>query len=241
MPARPLQLDTSRNARALSRTQVDRLDAQHLQAPAQPLTPASRLSGERDGLSYFPSLRDEAELPGELWEPAMGYNIRFIAFRDEPDVAAFQSQEWLTDYRLFKRAGRDEWHIEGPSLETGGVTLFAEIAIDASKAPDLEMAAAAARKLDADLKPWGGAVLDRDTLTRALMLSKVHKDKVLAISADDDEMDSALVCDNGAVVGGRVLTLSELVEIAPDSSAAPANYHADDYTTAGGYRPSYAV
>lgn len=135
----------------------------------------------------------------------MGANVGFIAFRDPPDVDWLGAVPGLTGYRLFKHASKPEWFIEGPNPEGDAITFYEPL----DYAPPAE-AIAQARNVVAMLvqaiesSGSPAANIDKDGLAQALVLSTALGAALLFVYGNDEDWDGGFVCEDGAIVSGRL-------------------------------------
>src|SRR5262245_22913884 len=118
----------------------------------------------------------------------MGYNVSFFAFDELPDLQALEAISWLTAFRLFRRRGRDEWYLEGPSAAGDGITFFERLIADDSQLAAIVPVTAAVAKLRSDIKSLKkrSAAYDDEGLIQALALSAALKQRVLYVSGNDE-------------------------------------------------------
>lgn len=146
----------------------------------------------------------------------MGCNISFFAFDEAPDLQALAAIGWLNAFRLFRRKGRREWYLEGPSPAGPSITFFERLIVDDSKLAALGSVTAAAAKLLNDVKSLQkrSAVYDDEGLLQALGLSAALKQRVLYVSGNDESLDCGFICKDGAIVrGGLELDWDKAVAI----------------------------
>jgi hypothetical protein len=136
----------------------------------------------------------------------MGSNVSFFAFDEPPDLQALKAVDWLTAFRLFRRNGRPEWYLEGPSAEGERITFFERLIADDSKLAAIGAATSAVAKLQADIKNLkkGSAGYDDEGLLQALALSAALKQRVLYVCGNDESLDCGFICKDGAIVRGRL-------------------------------------
>jgi hypothetical protein len=136
----------------------------------------------------------------------MGCNVSFFAFDELPDLPALEAISWLTAFRLFRRKGRAEWYLEGPSSDGDGITFFERLIADNSKLAAIGSLTAAVAKLGSDIKSLKkrSAGYDDEGLLQALALSLALKQRVLYVSGNDESLDCGFVCKDGAIVHGRL-------------------------------------
>lgn len=134
----------------------------------------------------------------------MGSYLSFLAFKDKPDVAALKALPWLKAFRLYKKKNADQWYLEGPSIQGDSITFYERVYFDREKG---KAETEAARKVAAQLKAASGnaTTFYDDLLTHALAISRALKIPTFAAFGDDEESDGAYVCENGQVIGGRLL------------------------------------
>lgn len=135
----------------------------------------------------------------------MGSNVSFFAFDEPPDLQALEAISWLTAFRLFRRKGRPEWFLEGPSAEGGSITFFERLITDNSKLAAIGPATAAVAKLriDVEKQKTRSAGYDDEGLLQALALSAALSQRVLYASGNDESLDCGFICKDGAIVRGR--------------------------------------
>lgn len=132
----------------------------------------------------------------------MGYNLSFIAFDKQPNLASVKG---LMDYRLFKREGRAEWYLEGQSKDAA-ISRFALPTIDKSRLGAHWGEATREYKRLADIVRRQGRQtfgLDYVLIPIALALSSALQTRLFLVSANDEDLDCAFVCANGRIERGQ--------------------------------------
>jgi hypothetical protein len=135
----------------------------------------------------------------------MGCNVSFFAFDEPPDLDALDAIHWLTAFRLFRRKGRSEWYLEGPSTDDD-ITFSESLITEDSKLAEIGPATAAVAKLQTDLKKLKKRSVgyDDEGLRQALALSTALGQRVLYVSGNDESLDCGFICNDGAIVRGRL-------------------------------------
>lgn len=134
----------------------------------------------------------------------MGWNVSFIAFDYAPDLASVQ---WLRDYRLLKREGRDEWYLDGPSSDAN--TVLYERPVLAGDLSDAawKMARREYEHLVLETREFerGTFGLDDELVRLALALSASLQTRLLVVSCNDEDLDCAFICEKGRLRRGRFI------------------------------------
>lgn len=136
----------------------------------------------------------------------MGCDASFFAFDRQPDLGGLERVSWLNAYRLFRRRGRTEWYLEGPS-DSGDTITFAErLLVDHAKLNSLEETTRGIRKLQQELTraSIGDAGYDDEGLLQALALSAALEQRLLYVSGNDETVDCGFICDKGKILSGRL-------------------------------------
>jgi len=135
----------------------------------------------------------------------VGYDLGFIAFNREPSVGGLQG---LTKYRLFKRAGRAEWYLDGPNRGAELIPLFERPTIDERMLG--ETWANATREYSALVAEtgrhgYGSHGLDYKLLPIAIALSAALDIRLLVVSGNDEDLDCGFICSNGQLLHGQFI------------------------------------
>lgn len=134
----------------------------------------------------------------------MGCYIDYIAFRQEPDTQALASVPGLRAYRLFRRADRPEWVLEGLSAEGETVSFSARLDY-APEGPALKQAQQAVAAFRDACRAAGVTPyhVHEGWVRGAVALSAVLGLPLFAALGDDDGADAAFVCTEGAILYGK--------------------------------------
>jgi hypothetical protein len=139
----------------------------------------------------------------------MGYDLGFIAFDREPAVRGLAG---LTRYRLFKRANRFEWYLDGPNKGPNVIPLFERPSIDERKLGEAWLGAKHEyTSLVSETKRlgYGPHGLDYKLIPIALALSSALDCRLLVGSGNDEDLDCAFICSNGQLLSGRFVVDEE--------------------------------
>lgn len=137
----------------------------------------------------------------------MGYDIRFIAFRKQPDVAALKSAAWITAFRLFRDKTAPHWFLEGPSEAGDAITFQKPLLVDMGQAGEaMKDAQREMARLQVGLKDVSGHAkgLDDEALLQGLIISRLGKEPVFVAFGNDAGMDGAIVCSAGKIIAGKL-------------------------------------
>lgn len=139
----------------------------------------------------------------------MAAHVRLIAFRDPPDLNTLSNIPGLKAFRLFKRAERSEWHLEGPGGDT--VRFFEQIKYAVPWAAS-RRAKDAFKRLSKTIKQsglesWG---LAEGEIVHALALSaELGQPTLLAYGNTGAGVDAGFICEAGEVAFAKLHALPE--------------------------------
>lgn len=136
----------------------------------------------------------------------MGCNASFFAFDRQPELEGLERISWLNAYRLFRRRGRTEWYLEGPSASDDTITFAERLLVDHAKLNSFEDTTREIRKLEQELTRASitDAGYDDEGLIQALTLSAALDQRLLYVSGNDEAVDCGFICDKGKVLSGRL-------------------------------------
>lgn len=162
----------------------------------------------------------------------MGSNCGFFAFRSAPDVERLLGIEWLAGFTLFKRKDRAQWYMEGPLPEGEGISFYEPLEVYRNKLnplrePDAKAAVAWLSKTTNEIA--SSATFDDGALAEGLLISRALDTDVLVVFGNDEELDGALECSHGKLVGGSLHAGgSEVLHIAGERKATIATVAPED-------------
>jgi len=151
----------------------------------------------------------------------MGAHVRFIAFRNPPDVAKLAAIPGLSGYRLFKHASRPEWYLEGPNPEGDDIT-FNEPLDYAPKGETSRRAQAGVKSFAdaikrAGVKSWGQA---NDELIVGLAISaELGIPTLLVYGNDSAGVDVGFICNDGEVIFAKLPALPKGLAVFENGAA----------------------
>lgn len=141
-----------------------------------------------------------------LMGDSVGSNCSFIAFRSEPDIEKLRSIDQLGGFTLFKWRDREQWYLEGGLPKGESISFYEPLEFDHGKSSPLHNPAAKATVawLSRTVDEIEGATFDDMALLEGLYLSSVLDISLLVVFGNDEDLDGALVCSKGALIGGSL-------------------------------------